>query len=549
MGGKIFISYRRADSAYAAGRLYDRLSEHFGQENIFMDVEGLDPGVDFVEALNEAVSSCDVLIVLIGPQWLAAKDEDGLHRLNNPEDFVRLEIIAALQRDILVIPVLVQGAKMPNRRDLPAALQHLARINATEIRHEHFNADADRLELVIERYCKDRTEPFPRPRSESDSEKPGKTNPIVWIAMGFGVLLLIALLCGAFGLAAYFDLIPVSRPTQTIALHPPPTITPSPSPTSTYTPSTSESMMDTPTPSHTPTSTSTPTATSTSTFTPSPADLFVLDFYFEPETPLQGQPVNVSVIVKNQGRSDAEPFLVEWWSSSNASEPRCTWNVNGLNAGSEELLTCTYPGYTSWYAQLDSMAVVDVTNKVSESDESNNELLKAISVTRVSSNKIITFDTLPNGSSITSDMYLSGNEFEEFGITFSAKPSTSYCAQADRVAILIPPAYKVRDFNVLSTATSTNTRQCNGGVPLVITFIEPVSRVKLSFYGSTSKYVMQVFDSTGELVTEEYVDAMSGQSNVVFYQPGRGSNIIKQVTLVDVESPYGVTLIEEIEFE
>ncbi|MEA2008972.1 MAG: toll/interleukin-1 receptor domain-containing protein, partial [Chloroflexota bacterium] len=105
----IFISYRRVDTAYAAGRLYDRLSARFGEENIFMDVEGLDPGVNFVETIEEAVASCNVLIALIGSQWLTVKAQQGGRRLDNPEDFVRLEIAAALKRNIRVIPILVQG--------------------------------------------------------------------------------------------------------------------------------------------------------------------------------------------------------------------------------------------------------------------------------------------------------------------------------------------------------------------------------------------------------------------------------------------------------
>ena len=109
----IFISYRQADSAYAAGRLFDRLSDHFGEENIFMDVEGLDPGVDFVETSGEAVASCNVLIALIGPRLLMVEDAQGLRRLDNLEDFVRLEISAALKRGIRVVPILPQGVPMP----------------------------------------------------------------------------------------------------------------------------------------------------------------------------------------------------------------------------------------------------------------------------------------------------------------------------------------------------------------------------------------------------------------------------------------------------
>jgi formylglycine-generating enzyme required for sulfatase activity len=148
--GKIFISYRRADASGYAGRLFDRLSEHFGEENIFMDVEGLSLGVDFHEALDKAVGACDVLIALIGKQWLDIKDENRKRRLDDPEDFVRIEIAAALNRDIRIIPILVQDARMPEAKDLPDVLHRLARYNGMEIRHERFNADADRLIRGIE---------------------------------------------------------------------------------------------------------------------------------------------------------------------------------------------------------------------------------------------------------------------------------------------------------------------------------------------------------------------------------------------------------------
>ena len=138
--GKIFVSYRRSDASGYAGRLFDRLSAHFGEKNIFMDVEDLDLGVDFHEALEKAVSACDLLIALIGRQWLNIKDEKGQRRLDDPGDFVRIEIAAALNRDIRVIPILVQDARMPETSDLPEVLQRLTRFNGMEIRHERFNA-------------------------------------------------------------------------------------------------------------------------------------------------------------------------------------------------------------------------------------------------------------------------------------------------------------------------------------------------------------------------------------------------------------------------
>ena len=107
--GRIFINYRRADSEGYAGRIYDRLAPHFGADAIFMDVEVIDAGVDFVRVLEEAVQSCDVLVALIGRSWLNIKDEQGGRRLDNPADFVRVELAAALSRDIRVIPVPSEG--------------------------------------------------------------------------------------------------------------------------------------------------------------------------------------------------------------------------------------------------------------------------------------------------------------------------------------------------------------------------------------------------------------------------------------------------------
>src|ERR1700757_291822 len=119
MSGQIFISYRRDDASYPAGRLYDRLAAHFPGNQIFMDVDNLLPGIDFVEAIKKNVASCDVLIAVIGKRWLTARDKKRKRRLDNPEDFVRLEIGAALQRGLRVIPVLVDRALMPQSDKLP----------------------------------------------------------------------------------------------------------------------------------------------------------------------------------------------------------------------------------------------------------------------------------------------------------------------------------------------------------------------------------------------------------------------------------------------
>jgi hypothetical protein len=148
--GRVFISYRRQDTSGMAGRLYDQLAARFGDDQVFMDVDTLAPGVDFAEVITQAVSACQVLLAVIGPQWLTAGDKDGRRRLNRPDDLVRLEIAAALKRDIHVIPILVQGAVMPRRQELPDNLAGLVRRNALLLRHESFRSDVDKLLAAIE---------------------------------------------------------------------------------------------------------------------------------------------------------------------------------------------------------------------------------------------------------------------------------------------------------------------------------------------------------------------------------------------------------------
>jgi len=151
MSGQIFISYRREDSAASAGRLFDRLSSHFLSNQIFMDVDSIDLGENFVETIGETVGSCDVLIAVIGKSWLTSCDQKGQRRLDNADDFVRLEIATALKRDIRVIPVLVDGASMPQSRDLPDDLRDLVRRNALQLSHDRFRTDSERLQSAVSR--------------------------------------------------------------------------------------------------------------------------------------------------------------------------------------------------------------------------------------------------------------------------------------------------------------------------------------------------------------------------------------------------------------
>jgi TIR domain len=147
--GRIFISYRRRETDWPAGRLYDVLVGHFTAEQVFKDVDNIDPGDDFVERITGAVESCDVLLALIGPQWLTITNKKGQRRLDDPKDYVRIEIETALNRKIRVIPILVDEAKMPGADELPPTLASLARRNAVEINPHTF--DTKRLIATVSR--------------------------------------------------------------------------------------------------------------------------------------------------------------------------------------------------------------------------------------------------------------------------------------------------------------------------------------------------------------------------------------------------------------
>jgi len=148
--GRIFISYRRDETAYPAGWLFDRLAQHFGPAQIFKDVDSIELGDDFVQVISRAVGSCDVLLALIGDRWLTITDDRGRRRLDDPDDFVRLEIGAALERNVRIIPILVAGANMPRADELPAGLVGLERRQALELSPSRFEYDTNRLLKVLD---------------------------------------------------------------------------------------------------------------------------------------------------------------------------------------------------------------------------------------------------------------------------------------------------------------------------------------------------------------------------------------------------------------
>jgi tetratricopeptide (TPR) repeat protein len=145
MANKIFINYRREDSIALAGRLRDRLAEIFGRDKIFMDVDNIPIGFDFVDDLEKQVAACAAMLSIVGPNWLDAKDKAGQRRLGNPGDYVTIEIKAALARNIPVIPVLVDGTPMPTAEQLPDSLKPFARRNAFPLRNANFGSDAEAL--------------------------------------------------------------------------------------------------------------------------------------------------------------------------------------------------------------------------------------------------------------------------------------------------------------------------------------------------------------------------------------------------------------------
>ena len=185
--GRVFISYRREDSAFPAGWLYDRLCAHLGGDHVFKDVDSIDPGDDFVRVIGDAVGSCQVLLALIGDRWLDITDGTGQRRLDDPEDFVRLEIEAALRRDVRVIPILVGRAPLPRSEQLPDSLRGLIRRQAIELSPNRFEPDVARLVRTIDKTLAaigegpadaptpvDRTSRWPGPAATDRPEAPAE---------------------------------------------------------------------------------------------------------------------------------------------------------------------------------------------------------------------------------------------------------------------------------------------------------------------------------------------------------------------------------------
>jgi TIR domain len=150
LDSRVFISYRREDAGYAAGWLFDHLAARFGADRVFKYVNSIKPGDDFAAAITDAAGSCTVLLAVIGSRWLTLADMDGRRCVDDPADWARLEIEAALARGVRLTPVLVDGALMPLPEQLPASLGGLTRRQAVELSHARFSSDIARLTQVLD---------------------------------------------------------------------------------------------------------------------------------------------------------------------------------------------------------------------------------------------------------------------------------------------------------------------------------------------------------------------------------------------------------------
>ena len=194
---KAFISYRRQDSPGHVRAVHDRLRQHFHPDQVFMDVEDIPLGTDFVTVLDKNLRDCVAMIVMIGPDWLNMRGANGKRRLDNENDFVRLEISQALRRNITVIPILVDGAMMPTEAELPEVLKPLARRQALELDNKHYDYGVNTLIQELKKPlgipphnpAADKT---PTPHPHTPTPKPGNRLPL-WAGIA-GLFL-----CGAIG--------------------------------------------------------------------------------------------------------------------------------------------------------------------------------------------------------------------------------------------------------------------------------------------------------------------------------------------------------------
>ncbi len=187
----VFINYRRADTRHVAGRLRDQMVARFGEKSVFVDVEDIAPGADYIDAIDRYVGNCVAMLVLIGDQWLTLRSENGSRRIDDPTDRLRLEVESGLRNKTQLIPVLVDDATMPEAKDLPASLAALARHHSARLRHETFRSDAEHLIEVISGMAAAPGAGNVRSRKRRGTPPPPVARTAGWVSVA---LLVIALL-------------------------------------------------------------------------------------------------------------------------------------------------------------------------------------------------------------------------------------------------------------------------------------------------------------------------------------------------------------------
>lgn len=192
---KIFISYRVQDTAGETGRLVDALKQYFSDDQIFMDIENLEPGADFVDSIEHSLDCCDVFLAVIGPQWIGDRG-NGETRINDPNDWVRTEVSTALRRNIRVVPVLVDGGSLPPAEQLPPDLQPLLRRQTIEVSNKRWRYDTNQLiKFLVEKAGIQPTRnPGPRPGPGTTDTKKRKT--WVYIGAGFALAFVVLIIIG-----------------------------------------------------------------------------------------------------------------------------------------------------------------------------------------------------------------------------------------------------------------------------------------------------------------------------------------------------------------
>jgi hypothetical protein len=211
----IFISYRRDDAEGQAGRRFHDLTKQFGDDAVFMDVAAIEPGRDFRRAIDEQVTSCGVLLALIGKNWLSATNQSGARRLDDPMDFVRLETASALKRDIPVVPVLVHGAGMPRAQDLPDDIKELSFRNGVELTHARWDSDVQVLVKALRPYVQAKLGLAAAPAANRAGLLWARPRLTLWVALASLVVLGVGAYMGSQTVAVPVGSAELERPIET----------------------------------------------------------------------------------------------------------------------------------------------------------------------------------------------------------------------------------------------------------------------------------------------------------------------------------------------